>query len=142
MSRQEGGTEDGWVVGDEGEGGSKNAALVTCLQHPQVPGPVQWVPDDHDTLQAHPLVVKQMYTPNSWGTEEHEGIRKFEVVLEGCWGLDLQFICSLLDLKGARIPSPGEEGAGSGLLFIPFPGHSLSGLGTQQIAATVQDDGG
>lgn len=69
-------------------------------------------------------------------------MRKFEVVLEGCWGLDLQFSCSLLDLKGARTPSPGVEGAGPGLLFIPFPVPSLSGLGTQQIAATVQNDGG
>lgn len=64
MRRQEDGTEDGWVVGAEGKGGSKNAALVTCLQLSQVPGPVQWVPEDHDALQAHPLVGKLMYTPN------------------------------------------------------------------------------
>lgn len=91
---QEGGTEGGSAAGGEGEGGSKTAALVTCLQLSQVPGPVQWILEDHEALQERPLVGKQMYAQTgegvgfrgeisrlTWGTEEYEGMRKFEAVL-------------------------------------------------------------
>lgn len=64
---QEDGTECDWAVEAEGEGGSKNAALVTCLQLSQVPGPVQWVLEDREALQGHPLVDKHMYAQTSEG---------------------------------------------------------------------------
>lgn len=44
VRRREGGTEGSWAVGAEGEGGSKNAALVTCPLFPKFRSLVGWGP--------------------------------------------------------------------------------------------------
>lgn len=128
MKRQEGGTQDCWVMGAEGEGGSclLSPVLGTYPQLSQVPDPMWQVPEDQAACQECPLAGKGMCAQTSgrngfmgkiprsaWDTGVRRGIGA-EIQCQragGDWVCTSAAVCGTL--REPEFLGAGDEGAGA-----------------------------